>query len=65
MKTHSLVYLRIGYVDSFGANDPSVSPPFLSGSQVAIRHVALRRESSFIRMVCLNAGVQISLSFPL
>ncbi len=37
MKTHSLVYLRIGYVDSFGANDPSVSPPFFSERQIAMR----------------------------
>ena len=40
MKTHGLVYFRIDHVDSLGANDPSVSPPFFSERRIILSHVA-------------------------
>jgi len=49
MKTHGLVYFRIAHVDSLGANDPSVSPPFLSERRIASRHIACQAKR---KMTC-------------
>jgi hypothetical protein len=40
MKTHGLLYVRIDHLDSLGANDPSISPPFFSDRRIAMCHVA-------------------------